>query len=335
MKGKVTSFDVAQRAGVSQSAVSRVFSGASASKATQDKVRSAADALGYRPNRLARGLITGRSKIIGLVVAYLDNQFYPDALERLSNVLKEQGYHILLFTTNGRGEEVKQTFDQLMDYQVDGIIAASVGISDELTNRCAAAGIPLVLFNRGQRGGALAQVTSDNLQGAAKIASFLVKGGHRRIGHISGWMGSITGQDRAQGFASGLQAAGSELVHQIDGMYRRDTAAEAAETLVSEHGCDAIFVGNDHMAFAVMDHLRGAMKISVPNDVSIVGYDDVSMAAWGAYELTTLRQPVNRMVHATVDTLLAMIEDADASADQITIDGPLVVRTSAKVPKEN
>jgi DNA-binding LacI/PurR family transcriptional regulator len=104
---------------------------------------------------------------------------------------------------------------------------------------------------------------------------------------------------------------------------------------VSEHGCDAIFVGNDHMAFAVMDHLRGAMKISVPNDVSIVGYDDVSMAAWGAYELTTLRQPVNRMVHATVDTLLAMIEDADASAGQITIDGPLVVRTSAKVPKEN
>ena len=90
---KATSLDVARLAGVSQSAVSRVFSGASASKSTALKVRKAADELGYRPNSLARAMITGKSRIIGLVVAYLDNQFYPIALERLSNALKEQGYH--------------------------------------------------------------------------------------------------------------------------------------------------------------------------------------------------------------------------------------------------
>ncbi len=98
MADKVTALDVAERAGVSRSAVSRVFTpGASVSKRTADKVRTAADALGYRPNVLARSLITGRSRIIGLVVAYLENQFYPEAIERLSKALQAKGYHVLVF----------------------------------------------------------------------------------------------------------------------------------------------------------------------------------------------------------------------------------------------
>ncbi|MCF6443856.1 LacI family DNA-binding transcriptional regulator [Nereida sp. MMG025] len=332
MNRKVTSLDVALRAGVSQSAVSRVFSGASASKSTQKKVREAAEALGYRPNRLARGLITGRSRIIGLVVAYLDNQFYPDAVERLSNVLQEQGYHILIFTVRGHGEHVEDTFNQLLDYQVDGIIAASVGISDELTDKCAAAGIPVVLFNRGHEGRTLSHVTSNNRAGAAKIAEFLVAGGHTRIGHVSGWMGSTTGVDRALGFAQGLADAGATLVGQEDGMYRRDVAAEMAEKLVVDQGCDALFVGNDHMAFGVMDHLRGTLNLRIPDDVSIVGYDDVSIASWVAYDLTTLRQPTNRMVSATVDTLMGLIERT-GDTQHIEIDGPLMIRSSARRPK--
>ena len=98
---KITSLEVARRAGVSQSAVSRVFTpGASASAKTAEKVRQAATELGYRPNNLARAMVSGKSRIIGLVVAYLDNQFYPDALERLSNALQEQGYHVLIFMAN-------------------------------------------------------------------------------------------------------------------------------------------------------------------------------------------------------------------------------------------
>lgn len=330
MTRKVTSLDVATRAGVSQSAVSRVFSGASASQRTVEKVRRAARELGYRPNVLARSLITGQSRIIGLVVSYLDNQFYPDALERLSKDLQERGYHILiLMAGDGDGDDV---IGRLIDHQVDGIIAASVGLSDKLAERCASRNIPVVLFNRGQEDSRLAQVTSDNLAGGREIARFLVAGGHKRIGHVSGWMGASTGRDRAEGFAQGLARAGAELAGQLDGRFDRDVAAEAAERLVTDRGCDALFVGNDHMALAVLDHLRHGLGLDVPGDVSVVGYDDVPMAAWEGYALTTLRQPVNRMVGETVAQIVGRIEGQQGPV-KIEIEGPLVIRRSARVPE--
>lgn len=333
---KVTSLDVAAKAGVSQSAVSRVFTpGASVSKKMADKVRKVAEDLGYRPNVLARSLITGRSKIIGLVVAYLDNQFYPDALERLSNALQKRGYHILIFMASETGEGVSKVIDELLDYQVDGIITASVGMSDELAGRCDAAGIPVVLFNRGQEDERLSQVTSNNSAGARIIAEFLVAGGHKRIAHITGWTGSSTGRDREAGFRAGLAEAGLAPHAILDGHYRRADAEAAAKSMMAmDQPPDAIFVGNDHMAFSVMDTLRFELGLKIPDDVSIVGYDDVPLASWGAYDLTTLRQPSNRMVEATVETLLERIENPSAVPHKIAIDGPLIVRGSARVPKE-
>ncbi|WP_284265583.1 LacI family DNA-binding transcriptional regulator [Roseicyclus amphidinii] len=331
---KVTSLDVARMAGVSQSAVSRVFSGASASKTTIAKVRAAADRLGYRPNRLARAMITGKSRIIGLVVAYLDNQFYPLAIERLSQALQERGYHILLIMAGNSPEGIDAVMADLMTYQVDGIITASVAISSDLTERCSAMGIPVVMFNRGQDGSGLSSITSANVEGGRKVAEFLLAGGHGRIAHVAGWQGSSTGRDRTQGFLAALAEAGASPPEMIDGMYDRATAAEAARRLMEgPQPPDAIFVGNDHMALAVMDRLRHEMGVSVPGDVSIVGYDDVPMAAWPAYDLTTLRQPVNRMVEATVDTLLAEIEDPARGHEKVEITGPLIIRGSARVPR--
>ena len=334
-RAKVTSTEVARRAGVSQSAVSRVFTpGASVSKKTADKVRAAAEDLGYRPNVLARSLITGKSKIIGLVVAYLDNQFYPDALERLSKALQDKGYHLLVFISPGTGENVDQMVDELMDYRVDGIITASVGISDEITNRCEDAGIPVVLFNRGQDDERLSSVTSANVEGGRRIAEFLIAGGHRRIAHIAGWTGASTGRDRRDGFLSGLAAAGMDPVAVLDGNFRREDAARAASAMFEDGAHpDAIFVGNDHMACAVMDELRGKLGLRVPEDVSVVGYDDVPLAAWGAYELTTWRQPSNRMVEATVSLLLGQIDDPTRKPEKREISGRLIVRSSARVPE--
>ena len=334
MAGKVTSLDVARRAGVSQSAVSRVFTpGASASAATAEKVRKAALELGYRPNPLARAMITGESRIIGLLVAYLDNQFYPLALERLSEALQRQGYHILVFMAKNSREGVDEIVQELLDYRVDGIIAASVAMTSELTDKCAAAGIPVVLFNRGQDGAGLSTVTSANVDGGRKVAEFLVAGGHARIAHIAGWSGASTGRDRQRGLIDGLAAHGAEPLHVIDGMFDRDTAAEAARRLMARSDApDAIFVGNDHMAFAVMDTLR-ELGARIPGEISVVGYDDVPLAAWRAYDLTTVRQPVNRMVDATVETLLAEITNSDRPGQKIEIDGPLVVRSSARIPE--
>ncbi len=333
MPQKITSIDVARRAGVSQSAVSRVFTpGASASAATAAKVKKAAIELGYRPNPLARAMITGESRIIGLLVAYLDNQFYPVALERLSEQLQAQGYHILVFMAKNARDGVNEIVQELLDYRVDGIIAASVAMSGELTERCADAGIPVVLFNRGQEGAGLSTVTSANIEGGRKVADFLVAGGHTRIAHIAGWSGASTGRDRQRGFVEGLAAHGQEPLEVIDGRFDRDIAAAATRNLLSGTAPDAIFVGNDHMAFAVIDTLR-AEGVDVPGDISVVGYDDVPLASWGAYDLTTVRQPVNRMIEATVATLLEEIANRDREGQKIEIDGPLIVRSSARLPK--
>lgn len=330
---KITSIDVARRAGVSQSAVSRVFTpGASVSKKMEVRVREAADVLGYRPNVLARSLITGRSRIIGLVVAYLDNPFYPDALEKLSAALQAKGYHILIFMAGNSGDDVDSVIHDLMDYQVDGIIAASINLSGELTERCRAAGLPVLLFNRGIEGSGLSAVTSANRVGGAKVADALLDAGHSRIATISGWMGASTGRDRRNGFVDVLRARGTDVFAEADGLFNRDTAAKAARAMMqSATPPDAIFVGNDHMALAVMDTLRHDMGVDVPGDVSIIGYDDVPMAAWPSYALTTLRQPVNRMVEATIDTLLDEIETGRAPGTRVEIEGELILRASARL----
>ncbi len=333
MADKVTSLDVARVAGVSQSAVSRVFTpGASASAATRNKVMKAAEDLGYRPNTLARAMITGKSRVIGVVVAYLENQFYPMALEYLDYALKDRGYHILLFMAQN-DDNVGQIVEELMSYQVDGIVTASVDMSNDIAKRCDDAGIPVVMFNRGHKTGNLAQVTSDNVTGGRTVANFLAAGGHRKIAHISGWQGSSTGVDRMRGFVDGLKEHGIEPIAIEDGRYSQDDASTITRQLCcSKDRPDAIFVGNDHMAFAVMDTLRFELGLSVPGDVSVVGYDDVPISAWPAYDLTTIRQPIKKMVNATVDILLARIERGSAS-ERIQIPGPLKIRGSAKKPK--
>lgn len=335
MPDKVTALDVAERAGVSRSAVSRVFTpGASVSKSTAAKVRRAADDLGYRPNVLARSLITGRSRIIGLVVAYLENQFYPEAIERLSRALQARGYHVLVFMASNSGAEADEVMAELLDYQVDGIIAASVGMSNDLTQRCAAAGIPIVLFNRGQDDPRLSAVTSDNFAGGRKLADFLVAGGHRRIAHIAGWEGASTQRDREAGFLAGLEAAGQSLHARGVADFDFEKAKTVARQMFTETDRpDAVFCANDHMAFAVMDVLRFELGLRVPEDVSVVGYDDVGLAAWPSYALTTVRQPAGRMVEAVVDILMDRVADPATQPRRVVLDGPLVLRRSARIPQ--
>lgn len=331
---KITALDVARRAGVSQPTVSRVFTpGAKVSPNLVNKVQTAARELGYRPNTLARSLITGRSKTIGLVVAYLNNPFYPEALEKLSVSLSERGYHIMVFIAANLAEEIDPVIDDLLDHRVDGIILASVSMSNAMTDRLSDEGIPFVLFNRGQENPNLAQVTAANFEGGRKAGHFLAAGGHQRIAHISGWQKSLNGRDRQAGFIAGLKAFDQQPLMCIDSHYRREMAIDATKHLFAGDSVpDAIFVGNDHMAFAVIETLRGDLGLRVPDDVSVVGYDDVQMSAWKVYDLTTLRQPANRMVDATVDLLLAMINGDAVESLKIEIDSPLILRSSARIP---
>ena len=334
---KVTAVDVAERAGVSQSAVSRVFTpGASVSPQTKNKVLKVAMELGYRPNSLARAMVSGKSRMIGLVVAYLQNQFYPEAIEKLSKAMQERNYHLLVFMTSKTEGDVSEVVEEILDYQVDGIIAASVALSSDLSKRCANAGVPVVLFNRSQDDDSLSSVTSENYQGGRKIAEHLIATGHQRISFIAGWEGASTQRDRQAGFIDALQDAGVDLWSRGVGNFIMEDAKAATHAMFAggvENGPDAIFVANDHMAFAVMDTLRFELGIAVPEQVSVIGYDDVPAASWPSYNLTTVRQPTNQMVTATVDLLLAQVENTDLSSTaprQIKIDGPLIIRESAK-----
>lgn len=333
---RITSMDVAKKAGVSQSAVSRVFTpGASASKATIAKVRKAAAELGYRPNALARAMTSGKSRIIGLVVAYLDNYFYPEALEKLSNALQSKGYHVLIFMASQQAGNLDEVMDEILDYQVDGIVMASVELSNDIVSRCQQIGVPVVLFNRTHDIDGVWSVTSDNVAGGRAVAEFLVAGGHSRIGYIAGFEAASTQRDREIGFRKGLAAANLPLFAREVGNFDRAQAEDAARRMfTAPEQPDAIFVANDHMAMMAMDVLRYELGLSVPEDVSVVGYDDVPPAGWRAYDLTTVRQRANLMVQGTVDALLEQIETpGTARPRKVTIPSPMVLRGSARIPE--
>jgi len=329
---KVTSIQVAQLAGVSQSAVSRVFTpGASASRQTAAKVRKAADELGYRPNVLARAMVSGKSRIIGLVVAYLDNQFYPDALEKLSSALQERGYQLLIFMAGKDAANIDNVVDDMLNYQVEGIISASVSMSSGIAERCSSVGVPIVFFNRSQDDRSRFSVTSDNYAGGFKVAEYLAGTGHKKIGYIAGWEQASTQIDREAGFKAGLAEHSLTIQARGVGNFTAEGAAEAARIMFTQKKPpSAVFVANDHMAFSVIDTLRYELKLRIPEDVSIIGYDDVPIASWPAYNLSTVRQRANTMVSETVDIVLALVNNEPIPPKQIKIDAPLIIRGSCK-----
>lgn len=332
-KPGVTSSQVARRAGVSQSAVSRAFTpDASIAPKTRAKILSVAKELGYRPNAIARSLITNRSRIIAVVMAYLENLFYPDVLEELGRLLARENYRLLLFT-GAMDRDSDPVFDQLMQYRVDGIILASTSLSSALSEECAAAGIPVVLFNRTTERDAVSSVTTRNREGGRRVAEFLLAGGHTRFGYIAGLETSSTNRDRLAGYREVLAAAGQGEVLVEIGNYDRVEAEVAARKLLARADRpDALFVANDHMAVAVMDVARYEFGLSIPRDLSIVGYDDVGPARWSSYGVTSMSQPHKRMVEATVDLLMAQIDSGEVVAEHRVFNGELVVRTSARVP---
>lgn len=332
-RGAVTSSQVAEHAGVSQSAVSRTFTpGASISPKTRAKVLAAAKELGYRPNAIARSLITNRSRIIAVVMAYLENLFYPDVLEELGRRLAAENYHVLLFT-GFKDRDSDPVFDQLMQYRVDGIILASTSLSSGLAEECETAGIPVVMFNRTTEKDGASSVTTRNFEGGRLLGEFLIAGGHKRYGYISGLANSSTNRDRLAGYREALRRNGVDHIEIRTGNYSRTEAEAAARELLSlRQRPDAIFVANDHMAVAVMDVARYEFGLSIPDDLSIVGYDDVGPARWPSYSITTVTQPISGMVEATVDILMDQIASGEIETQHRVIAGELIVRSSARLP---
>jgi DNA-binding LacI/PurR family transcriptional regulator len=221
-----------------------------------------------------------------------------------------------------------------MQYRVDGIVLASTSLSSELSEECAAAGIPVVLFNRTTERDAVSSVTTRNREGGRRVAEFLVAGGHKRFGYISGLESSSTNRDRFGGYKEGLAEAGhTEIMVEVANYDRAEAEAAARKMLSRPDRPDALFVANDHMAVAVMDVARHELGLSIPQDLSIVGYDDVGPARWTSYGITSMSQPLKRMVEATVNILMDQISSGEIEAEHRILNGELVVRTSARLPK--
>jgi DNA-binding LacI/PurR family transcriptional regulator len=327
----VTSIDVAKLAGVSQSAVSRAFTiGAAVSDKTRIKIMQAAKELKYRPNAIARTLSTNRSHIIGMVLSQLDNLFYPAAVDKLSRSLQLHGYHLMLFFAEGR--DVDKALTQLLAYQLDGVVLASTTLSSRLAKECVNAGIPVVMFNRSADGAQASSVTSNNREGGRLLGEFLMQNGHSKIAYIAGREDSSTNRDREAGLSAALEAAGLSIYRRAVGNYEREDAAIATRVLFSgKNPPDSVVVASDHMAFSVVDTLRFELGKAVPNDVSVVSFDNVPQAGWPVYQLTTIAQSIDAMVNATANLLIDQINASEIVSSDVVVSSKLVIRESARL----
>lgn len=328
-----TESDVAKLAGVSQSAVSRAFTpGASVADATREKILQAAQTLGYQPNLMARSLATSRSNIVALAISYLENPFYAQIVKELSDRLRETNRHILLFTTPPN-EEVDPALEQMLSYQVDALILTGTTAPLGLAMQCQKAGVPIVQINRESKLPGISTVRGENQRAGEMVAEFLIAGGHRRFAFLGGTESSSTGRLREDAFTEFLKSRGVEDVQIAYGNYTFEGAAAATRQLLGgSTPPDAIFCASDYMAFAAINVAKREFGLKIPQDVSVVGFDDVPEASHSAYDLTTFSQPVTALVKEAIDIIDLMMKEQGRRAQRREVKGQLIVRGSARLP---
>jgi LacI family transcriptional regulator len=328
----VTSSDIAKEAGVSQATVSRVLNGdPRVAKQTRRRVSDVIERLGYTPNAIARGLVTRRSNLVGVPIADVTNPFYPELLEAIAGQLSGHGLKMVFSNSGGQPEEAYTRL--LVEQRVDGIIFTSALLDSPTVRSLAERRFPMVLANRYVDGVECDVVVGDNHGGARAAAEHLLELGHRRIAVLLGHPAASTGRDRLAGFRAAVEEAGIELDAALlrPGGYSYDAAyAETLALLELERPPTALFCLNDVMAFGALNAARRA-RAAVPRDLSVVGFDDIRMSAWEAFELTTIRQPLAEMARTSVD-LLAQRVEAPASSSRRLVFPSLLVRRSTTGP---
>lgn len=313
-----TSYDVAERAGVSQSAVSRTFSkNGKVAAATKARVLKAAEELGYQPNLLARSLITGRTNMVAAIVSQTSGRYYPEVVQMLAAALESAGKKMLLFYTDGRIDRVEEVLNEIGRYQVDGIIATTQFAPDK-RELIRALGRPLVLLNRADPKGEFPSVLCEQTEAASQLADRLVEAGRKRVALLSGPKDNFVARHRLTGALDGL---GSAHLDTVSGDFTYDCGLQAAHQLVSMKP-DAIMCMNDSMAMGVIDGLD-QLGVSVPEDVWVTGFDGSFAGRLGRYDLTTVAQPLEQMVQSAIAQLSALMDGEAAPAGDNHFKGTL------------
>jgi LacI family transcriptional regulator len=328
--GNVTSHDVARVAGVSQSTVSRVLrNDARVSIDIRDRVLRALAETGYTVNAAARAFRTNRTDAIGIVVARLSNPVYPALLELIGARLSSLNQRMIVWNADHGGDV--QAAQAIRQGAVDGVMLTAATQESAFVREVASAHAPVVLINRSLQGYPADQVSSDNFQGARCVADYLVQCGRKRIALIGGGQQASTIRERESGFRAGLEAAGVALLPHYYHTARSFSHAAGHEAILRlielAAPPDAVFCVNDVLALGAIDGARTKGK-RVPEDLWVVGYDDIESASWDAYSLSTMRQPLVEMVTAATDLLLARIRDPHRQLEVRQFPNELVIRGS-------
>lgn len=328
-----TAGDVAKRAGVSQSTVSRVFnksSGVCVREGARERVLKAAEELGYAPNAIAQIMASGRSALIGVVVPSCYNIFYYHVLQVLTNTLKRFGLRTMAFTSEP-SDDIDTLLQDLYQYQVDGVIVTSAALSQRVTGKWIQKGMPVVLFNSDLPGVTISTVQSDHFGSGVMMADYLVGTGHRTFAYVSAEKSPhLNCVSRQDGFVSRLRARGFDC-QIIPAAYTYRSGLEAGRAILAQAEVpEAVFCGGDVNGFGVIDAVRQFSTLELGRDISVAGYDAPIIEDFMGYSMTALSQSTDQLALDAVEMLLDMIENPDDPPSIIMRPMKLVIRASTR-----
>ncbi|MGO4387646.1 LacI family DNA-binding transcriptional regulator [Microvirga sp. 2YAF29] len=328
--GFISAHKVAERAGVSRSAVSRAFTpGASIAPETRKKVMQAAAELGYEVNDLARGLLANRSRLVGLVASDPASPFRTQQIAALSRRLVERGSVPVLIPTGSEEDEVRAAHSTLLRYRAEATIVLSGMPSSSLVELAQRNGQPLIVVGRTEHGPD--HIRIDNARAAQIAVEVFVARGMRHLGLVTSAVGSPNLVEREEAFVAAAAKHGIAVKVQRAG-YTDYDGGQAAASLLLGTGDDveAVFCVNDLMAFGLMDYARDVLNLSIPEDLSVIGFDGIPATRWGAYRLTTFHQDEAILANEIVKVLDQRQADPKAPPIVSVIEAPLVYRGSVR-----
>lgn len=293
----VSAQSVAKLAGVSRSAVSRTFTdGASVSEETRKKVMKAAEDLGYHVNHLARGLIQERSDIVCLIVAELSTPFQSKMLEAATRKLQEIDKVAMVINTSGEKQSVENALRQTLNYRADATVVLSGSPAAALIDTCLNNGQHVILINRQDRFDGPENISVENEKAAHEAFSMLQRAGCRKLAIVSSQAGTPSLVARERAFEQAAREAGVSVRTVRVGPTAYASGAEVARILFSgSDQPDGAFCVTDLLACGFMDAARLEFGLSIPDDLCVVGFDDIDQSGWTSYNLTTFRQPIDQI----------------------------------------
>lgn len=308
----VTLKDVAIKAGVSRSAVSRTFTrGASVSDAMRAKVEKAAAELGYMPNALASSLTTGRTRLIGLVSNNFHNPIFLEVFDLFTRGLQERGLRPLLVNLSDETDPANSV-SMLRQYSVDGVVVASSTLTPEFSRAFKEAGIPVVhSFGRQSSSPQVHVVGIDNVECGRMAARELIERGYKRIAFLGGPEAATSTQDRLSGFKSIIESEPAvEAGYSFASAYSFRAGRVEMQRLINKEPVEAYFCGDDVLSIGALSAI-GDAGMAVPDDIGLIGLNDMEMAGWENINLTTIRQPIKQIISSSIELVVAMLDEPD------------------------